>query len=173
MAILKKFPWYVLYIILPSPCQIENDPQRPESPYGETKLVVEGMLKWADKAHGIKYACLRYFNACGADASGEIGEDHDPESHLIPLVLQVPLGKREFISIFGNDYDTPDGTCVRDFVHVTDLSSAHLKALDYLLTHQTSNDFNLGCGKGYSVLEVIESARRVTGHPIPSVVKPR
>jgi UDP-glucose 4-epimerase len=130
-------------------------------------------LTRCDEAFGLKYICLRYFNACGAHASGEIGERHDPESHLIPIVLQVPLGKREKVFIFGDDYETPDGTCIRDYVHVTDLSTAHIKALDYLVKEGTSNRFNLGSGKGYSVKEIIEAARRVTGHPIPCDIKER
>ncbi|KAJ3285189.1 hypothetical protein HK104_009607 [Borealophlyctis nickersoniae] len=150
-----------------------DDRTIPVNPYGETKLAVEHMLKWCDQAYGIKYVCLRYFNACGADASGEIGEDHSPESHLIPLVLQVPLGRREKIFIFGDDYDTHDGSCVRDYVHVTDLATAHIKSLEYMVKENTSNCFNLGSGKGYSVKEIIEAARRVTGHPIPAEIKPR
>ena len=124
---------------------------------------------------------MRYFNACGAHASGEIGinflpilgEVHDPESHLIPLVLQVPLGKREKAYIFGDDYDTRDGTCIRDYVHVTDLATAHIKALEYMIKHNKSDSFNLGSGKGYTVKEIIEAARRVTGHPIPCEVQGR
>jgi UDP-glucose 4-epimerase len=151
----------------------EDDPTIPINPYGDTKLAVETVLKWCDKAYGMKYACLRYFNACGADEYGEIGEDHEPESHLIPLVLQVPLGRREKCYIFGDDYDTPDGTCVRDYIHVTDLATAHIKALEYLAKENTSNKFNLGSGKGFSVKEIIEAARKVTGHPIPCEVKER
>ncbi|KAJ3142789.1 hypothetical protein HDU89_000250 [Geranomyces variabilis] len=150
-----------------------EDRTNPINPYGETKLVVEKLLHWCDEAYGLKYVCLRYFNACGADAAGDIGEDHTPESHLIPLVLQVPAGKREKVFVFGEDYETEDGSCVRDYVHVTDLASAHVKALDYLAKHNTSNRFNLGSGKGYSVKEIIDSARRVTGHPIPAEIKPR
>ncbi|KAJ3055107.1 hypothetical protein HK097_011482 [Rhizophlyctis rosea] len=171
------------YFIFSSTAALFGQPERipihpddlsiPVNPYGDTKLAVETMLKWCDQAFGLKYACLRYFNACGADASGDIGEDHTPESHLIPLILQVPLGKREKIFIFGDDYDTEDGSCVRDYVHVTDLATAHILALDYLARENTSNRFNLGSGKGYSVKEIIEAARRVTGHPIPAEIKPR
>jgi UDP-glucose 4-epimerase len=116
---------------------------------------------------------LRYFNACGADAAGDLGEDHEPESHLIPIVLQVPAGKREKVYIFGNDYNTPDGTCIRDYIHVTDLATAHIQALEYIVKNNESIKFNLGSGKGYSVKEIIEAARKVTGHAIPAEVKER
>ncbi|KAI8916277.1 hypothetical protein EDD86DRAFT_198183, partial [Gorgonomyces haynaldii] len=159
---------------LPKKIPIESDdPTFPINPYGDTKLAVENILKWCDQAFGLKSVCLRYFNACGADAQGDLGEDHEPESHLIPIVLQVPLGKREKVYIFGSDYQTPDGTCVRDYVHVTDLATAHIKALEYLIKHNKSDRFNLGSGKGYSVKEIIEAARRVTGHPIPADLKDR
>ena len=125
------------------PIQAE-DRSEPINPYGDTKLAVEKILGWCDKAFGLKYVCLRYFNACGADKAGDLGEDHEPESHLIPIVLQVPMGKREKVYIFGDDYNTPDGTCVRDYVHVTDLASAHIKALDYMVKNQKSEKFNLG-----------------------------
>lgn len=151
----------------------ESCPTNPTNPYGETKLAMEKMMKWFDQAYGIRYVSLRYFNAAGAHYSGLIGEAHEPETHLIPLILQVPLGKREKISIFGDDYDTKDGTCIRDYIHVMDLASAHGKALDYLRKGNPSDIFNLGNGKGYSVLEVIERAREVTEHPIPSEVEPR
>lgn len=151
----------------------ENDTTIPQNPYGETKLAVETLLKWCDECIGIKYVCLRYFNACGADEEGDIGEDHDPESHLIPLILQVPLGKREKIFIFGDDYETRDGTCIRDYVHVTDLAQAHVKALEHVMKTNVSDHFNLGSGVGYSVKEIIEAARQVTGHPIPEEVKSR
>lgn len=150
-----------------------EDPKKPESPYGDTKLVTEMMLRACDPAYGLKYVCLRYFNACGAHRDGDIGEVHDPESHLIPIVLQVPLGKRESVHIFGTDYPTPDGTCIRDYVHITDLSTAHIAALDYLSKGGQSDVFNLGSGTGYSVKEVIDVARKVTGHPIPVVESPR
>ena len=152
---------------------LESDRTCPTNPYGETKLAMEKMFHWASKAHGLSYVSLRYFNACGADATGQIGEAHNPESHLIPLVLQVPNGKRESVSIYGTDYDTPDGTCIRDYIHVTDLAEAHILAVEYLAKGGESNIFNLGNGVGYSVREVIETARRVTGHPIPATEVPR
>ena len=147
---------------------LENDRTEPTNPYGETKLAMEKMFKWTGNATGLRYVSLRYFNACGAHVSGNIGEAHNPESHLIPLILQVPNGQREFISIFGNDYPTPDGTCIRDYIHVTDLADAHILAVDYLLKGGQSDIFNLGNGVGFSVREVIETARKVTGHPIPA-----
>lgn len=147
---------------------LESDRTCPTNPYGETKLAMEKMFKWTAEAHGLRYVSLRYFNACGADESGEIGEAHTPESHLIPLILQVPNGKRETISIYGTDYDTPDGTCIRDYIHVTDLAQAHILAVQYLNNGGESDIFNLGNGVGYSVREVIETARKVTGHPIPA-----
>ena len=152
---------------------LESDRTCPTNPYGETKLAMEKMFHWASKAHGLSYVSLRYFNACGADANGQIGEAHNPESHLIPLVLQVPNGKRESVSIYGTDYDTPDGTCIRDYIHVTDLAQAHILAVEYLANGGESDIFNLGNGVGYSVREVIETARSVTGHPIPATEVPR
>ena len=152
---------------------LESDRTCPTNPYGETKLAMEKMFHWASKAHGLNYVSLRYFNACGADATGQIGEAHNPESHLIPLVLQVPNGKRESVSIYGTDYDTPDGTCIRDYIHVTDLAQAHILAVEYLARGGESDIFNLGNGVGYSVREVIETARSVTGHPIPATEVPR
>ncbi len=148
---------------------LETDCTMPTNPYGETKLAMEKMFYWTSKAHSLRYVSLRYFNACGADSSGEIGEAHNPESHLIPLILQVPNGKRESISIYGTDYDTPDGTCIRDYIHVTDLAQAHILAICYLREDNKSDIFNLGNGIGYSVKEVIEMARKVTGHEIPAV----
>lgn len=145
----------------------------PTNTYGETKLAIEKMMKWTNKAHDLNYVCLRYFNVAGADPSGTIGEAHNPETHLIPLILQVPLGQREHITIYGNDYDTEDGTCVRDYIHVTDLVNAHILALNYLVKGGTSNIFNLGSNSGYSVNEMIEAARKVTGHPIPSILSER
>lgn len=152
---------------LPDRIPIEEDaPIRPGSPYGESKYLLERMLHWMDDRFGMRYAALRYFNACGA-VSPERGEDHDPETHLIPLVLQVALGQRESVTIFGDDYDTPDGTCVRDYVHVADLAQAHVLALRAL--DRGSRTYNLGNGRGFSVREVIETAREVTGHPIPAI----
>ena len=152
---------------------LEDDRTCPTNPYGETKLAMEKMMKWSANAYGLKYVSLRYFNACGAHKNAKIGEAHNPESHLIPLVLQVPNGKRESVSIYGTDYDTPDGTCIRDYIHVTDLAKAHILAVEYLMKGGESNVFNLGNGVGYSVREVIETARKVTGHPIPAVEIPR
>lgn len=151
----------------------EEDRTCPTNPYGETKLAIEKMLKWSDKAYGIKYAALRYFNAAGANNEVGIGEDHSPESHLIPIVLQVALGKRGHIGIFGDDYSTKDGTCVRDYIDVRDLAQAHLLALQYLERENQSNIFNLGNGSGFSVQEIIEVAREVTGHPIPAKIEQR
>lgn len=152
---------------------LETDATNPTNCYGETKLSMEKMFKWTGKAHGLRYVSLRYFNACGAHESGEIGEAHAPETHLIPLILQVPNGKRESITIFGDDYPTADGTCIRDYIHVTDLAMAHILALEYLRKGNPSNIFNLGNGVGFSVKEVIETARAVTGHPIPAVIAER
>ena len=149
---------------------LESDETNPTNAYGETKLCMEKMMKWADKAHGVKYISLRYFNVAGAYVSGEIGEDHNPETHLIPLILQVPLGKREFISIFGDDYETHDGTCIRDYIHVTDLADAHILAVHKLREGSESNIYNLGSGNGFTVKEMIETARKVTGHEIPAKV---
>lgn len=151
----------------------ETDRTEPTNTYGETKLAMEKMFKWTANATPLNFVSLRYFNACGADESGEIGEDHAPETHLIPLILQVPLGKREEISIFGDDYDTADGTCIRDYIHVNDLADAHIRALNYLRDGGESNIFNLGSGNGFSVNEMIEAARKVTGHEIPAKVVPR
>ena len=139
----------------------------PTNCYGETKLSMEKMFKWISKAHNLRYVSLRYFNACGAHPNGKIGEAHNPETHLIPLVLQVPNGKREYISVFGNDYDTKDGTCVRYYIHVNDLAQAHILAMEYLSKGGESNIFNLGNGVGFTVKEVIETARKVTNHTIP------
>jgi len=152
---------------------LEGDRTCPTNPYGETKLAMENMIKWTANAHRLRYVSLRYFNACGADESGTIGEAHNPESHLIPLILQVPNGKREAISVYGTDYDTPDGTCIRDYIHVTDLAQAHILAVQYLMNGGESDIFNLGNGIGYSVKEVIETARTVTKHPIPAIETPR
>lgn len=152
---------------------LEDDKTEPTNTYGETKLSMEKMFKWTAKAHNLRYVSLRYFNACGAHKSGTIGEAHSPETHLIPLILQVPNKKREAINIFGDDYNTKDGTCVRDYIHVTDLAQAHILAVDYLAKGNDSNIFNLGNGVGFTVQEVIETARKVTGDPIKSVLSPR
>ena len=144
----------------------EEDETCPQNTYGETKLTMEKMMKWVDRAHGIHYVSLRYFNVAGALEDGSIGEDHAPETHLVPLILQVPNGKRECIMIFGEDYPTADGTCVRDYIHVADLADAHLRALDYLRKGGDSNIFNLGNGKGFSVKEMIAAAEAATGKSI-------
>lgn len=143
----------------------ETDPLRPTNAYGESKLLVEQILAWFSRIHGLRYSCLRYFNAAGA--AGALGENHVPESHLIPLTLEVALGKREYISIFGIDYPTPDGTCVRDYIHVSDLASAHILVLE-ALRQRDKLIYNLGTGRGFSVREVVETVRRVTGHSIPA-----
>lgn len=150
----------------------EDMETNPTNTYGETKLTMEKMMKWAEQAHGIKYVSLRYFNVAGARESGEIGEDHDPETHLIPIILEAALGKRPHVTIFGQDYDTPDGTCIRDYIHVEDLIQAHLLALDYLNKGE-SNIFNLGSNQGFSVKEMIDTARTVTGKEIPAKIGER
>jgi UDP-glucose 4-epimerase len=148
----------------------EDSIKNPINPYGETKLVMENMMKWCDSAYGIKFVALRYFNAAGAHESGRIGEDHNPETHLIPIVLQTALGLREQVTIYGDKYDTEDGTCVRDYIHVTDLAMAHVLALKYLRENDNSNIFNLGCGSGYSVKQIIDTAKKVTGIDIKTVI---
>jgi len=165
--------------ILSSTANLFDDPERmpideterivPGSPYGESKHILERYLHWMDRIYGMRYACLRYFNACGA--TPERGEHHNPETHLIAIVLEVALGKREKVVIYGDDYNTPDGTCVRDYIHISDLASAHILAMRSL--DKGSRKYNLGNGKGYSVREVIETARAVTGHPIPAEIGPR
>lgn len=144
----------------------EGHPQKPINPYGKTKLMIEEMLRDYDAAYGIKSASLRYFNAAGADPEAEIGEDHNPETHLIPLILDATAGLRPSVIVFGTDYDTPDGTCIRDYIHVTDLAEAHVKALEYTLAGGQTAAFNLGTGKGHSVKEIIEVARKITGRDI-------
>ncbi|MDH3674411.1 MAG: UDP-glucose 4-epimerase GalE, partial [Anaerolineae bacterium] len=166
--------------ILSSTANLFDDPQQmpiseqerivPGSPYGESKYILERLLYWLDRTKDLKYAALRYFNAAGA--SSVRGEDHDPETHIIPLVLQVALGQRDQFIIFGDDYPTPDGTCVRDYIHVLDLAQAHILALQALQNGQ-SRTYNLGNGQGYSILELIEVARKITGHSIPVEVGPR
>ncbi|MBD2872363.1 UDP-glucose 4-epimerase GalE [Paenibacillus arenilitoris] len=151
----------------------EFDRTLPTNAYGETKLAMEKMMKWFDVAHGVKFVSLRYFNAAGAHESGKIGEDHNPETHLIPIVLQAALGQRPHISVFGDDYDTPDGTCIRDYIHVSDLADAHVLAVDRLRTGADSAVYNLGNGTGFSVKQVIDIARAVTGKEIPAVVEAR
>lgn len=151
----------------------EDHPQLPTNPYGETKLVMERMLKWYGKAYGIRSISLRYFNAAGADPDGELGEDHDPEQHLIPVVLQTALGKRDKVQVFGTDWDTPDGTCIRDYIHVTDLADAHLRALNALRNGAEVLAYNLGNQEGFSVTEVIQACERVVGKAIPCEAAPR
>lgn len=152
---------------------LESDTTNPTNPYGETKLTMEKMMKWFDKAYKTRFVSLRYFNAAGAHESGDIGEIHQPETHLIPLILQVPMGKRDKISIFGDDYNTPDGTCIRDYIHVWDLADAHYLAYKYLKENNPSEIFNLGSGNGFSVKEVIDVAREVTNCDIPAEVVDR
>jgi len=147
----------------------ETHPQAPINPYGATKWMVERILNDFDHAYGLKSAIFRYFNAAGADPQGRLGEDHQPETHLLPLILLAALGKREHIGIFGTDYDTPDGTCIRDYIHVTDLAAAHVLGLEYLLKGGQTEVFNLGNGSGFSVREAIAIARQVTGREIPVV----
>ncbi len=151
----------------------ETTPTNPKNPYGESKLMMEKMMKWCDNAYGMKFVALRYFNVAGAKADSSIGEDHDPETHLVPIILQVALGQRKELAIFGDDYDTPDGTCIRDYVHVEDLIAAHILALEYLKAGNESNIFNLGSNNGYSVKEMLEAAREVTQKEIPAKVAPR
>jgi UDP-glucose 4-epimerase len=162
--------------VFSSTCSVYGNPQRipipetesvkPINPYANTKYMIETILKDFETAYGMKYVALRYFNAAGADLDGELGESHDPETHLIPLILQTAQKKRDKILVFGNDYNTPDGTCVRDYIHVMDLADAHLKALEYLANGNKSEIINLGTGKGNSVLEIIEKAKTITGKNI-------
>jgi UDP-arabinose 4-epimerase len=151
----------------------ENDPQRPINPYGYTKLVVERMLRDAEDAHGMRSVALRYFNAAGADPGRELGELHEPETHLIPLVLLAAMGRVPSIQVFGNDYPTPDGSCVRDYVHVSDLADAHVAAIEWLSANKQSSAFNLGNGRGYSVADVIRTAEEITGLAIKTEIRPR
>lgn len=151
----------------------EDDPQVPTNPYGESKLAMEKIIKWADVAYGIKFVALRYFNVAGAMPDGSIGEDHHPETHLIPIILQAAAGTRDGLQIFGDDYPTKDGTNVRDYVHVVDLADAHILAMKYLSEGNDSNAFNLGSATGFSNLEILNAARKVTGQPIPAKIGPR
>jgi len=151
---------------------MEEDETKPTNTYGETKLAVEKMMQWFSQAYDIKYTALRYFNAAGAHISGHIGEDHNPETHLIPIIMEVALGKRDKIYVYGEDYPTKDGTCIRDYIHVTDLAQAHILALEKMAKGE-GGVYNLGSGNGFSVKEVIEAARRVTGHPIPAEIAER
>ncbi|MGG7178486.1 UDP-glucose 4-epimerase GalE [Clostridium paraputrificum] len=152
---------------------LEDSETNPTNPYGETKLTMEKMMKWVSSANGINYVSLRYFNVAGALDDGSIGEDHTPETHLIPLILQVPLKKREFITVFGDDYPTEDGTCIRDYIHVLDLANAHIKAVNYLRAGNESNIFNLGNGTGFSVKEMIDATKLVTKEDIKVVMGER
>ena len=173
----------IRYFIFSSTCATYGEPQQipisedhkqaPINPYGHSKLMIEQMLSDFDTAHDLKSVALRYFNAAGADPDGDTGEDHDPETHLIPLVLDAAIGKRPSITIFGDDYDTPDGTCIRDYIHVTDLADAHVKALKYLEQGGNTTKFNLGNGTGFSVKDVIDTAQKVTGRDIPVVIGKR
>ncbi len=151
----------------------ETHRTQPLNTYGETKLAMEKMMQWCSQIHGIRFVSLRYFNVGGAHPEGHIGEAHIPETHLIPLILQVPLGQREALRIFGDDYPTRDGTCVRDYIHIADLVDAHVLALGKLIAGDAGGIFNLGTGEGYTVLEMLAAARKVTGHPIPAEICPR
>jgi UDP-glucose 4-epimerase len=176
-------PAGVRRFILSSTANLFSDPARipiepderivPGSPYGESKFFIERLLHWHKEIYGLRYVCLRFFNACGDTPT--VGEDHTPETHLIPIVLQVALGQRKELTIFGDDYPTPDGTCIRDYIHVVDLAQAHIRAMDLLADPNAAvqSHYNLGNGRGFSIREVIESARRVTGHPIPTVIGAR
>jgi UDP-glucose 4-epimerase len=175
-ANIKKFVFsstcatYGVPTVLPIP---ETHAQNPINPYGSSKLMVEGMLQAFDKAYDLKSVIFRYFNAAGADPNGRLGEDHQPETHLIPLTLLTALGQRSTINIYGTDYATPDGTCIRDYIHVHDLAIAHILGLEYLLNNEESEIFNLGNGNGFSVKEVIETARQITQKPITAIESPR
>ena len=170
-------------VVFSSTCSLYGNPEKvpisedvklnPINPYAKTKYMIEQVLEDFDSSFGLKYAALRYFNAAGADDSGEIGESHDPEPHLIPIVLNTALGKREKVFIFGNDYNTKDGTCIRDYIHINDLADAHIKALEYLTKNNESVIINLGTGDGYSVKEIIEKAREITGRDIKSEIVAR
>jgi UDP-glucose-4-epimerase GalE len=150
----------------------ETFPIRPVNPYGESKVMVETLLRWFDRIHGLTSVCLRYFNACGADPQGQLGEEHEPETHLIPLLLRAVITGNP-VTVFGDDYPTPDGTCVRDYIHVNDLAQAHILALDYLMLGGASDQFNVGTSRGHSVMETIRAVEAVTGSKVPYVVGPR
>ena len=168
-------------LVLSSTCAIFGLPERvpidedvtknPANPYGESKLIIEQILRWADEVHGLRSAALRYFNAAGAHPEFAIGEDHAPETHLIPICFEVVLGQRPFVEVFGDDYETPDGTCIRDYIHVCDLADAHVRVLDAI--ENGSCHYNVGIGRGYSVREVLDAVRRVTGHPLPARIGAR
>jgi UDP-glucose 4-epimerase len=156
----------------PSSPILETFPIRPVNPYGESKVMVETLLRWFDRIHGLTSVCLRYFNACGADPSGQLGEEHEPETHLIPLVLRAVTTGRP-VTVFGNDYDTPDGTCMRDYIHVNDLAQAHILALEYLISGGPSEQFNVGTSSGHTVMEIIRAVEQVTGSKVPYELGPR
>ncbi len=175
-ARIKHFIFSSTAAVYGDPAYVPIDEEHPKAainPYGRSKWMVEQMLGDFDRAHGLKSVCLRYFNAAGADPDGQLGERHEPETHLIPLILQAAAGRRPTITVFGRDYDTPDGTCIRDYIHVADLAQAHALALDYLLEGGPSTAFNLGNGQGFSVQEVIDTARRVTDRAIAVSDAPR
>jgi UDP-glucose-4-epimerase GalE len=151
---------------------LETFPIQAVNPYGESKVMVETLLRWFDRIHGLTGVCLRYFNACGADPAGHLGEEHEPETHLIPLLLRAVITGRP-VTVFGDDYDTPDGTCIRDYIHVNDLAQAHILALDYLLAGGASDQFNVGTGAGHTVMEMIRTVEEVTGSKVPYGVGPR
>jgi UDP-glucose 4-epimerase len=151
----------------------ESTPQRPTNPYGESKLIFEKMLQWYDVAHGVKSVALRYFNAAGADELGDIGEDHTPETHLLPIVFQVLNGQRDALTIYGDDYPTPDGTCIRDYIHIKDLGQAHILGLKYVFDERKSNAFNLGNGAGFSVKEIVTQTEKLTGKSVKTVIGAR
>lgn len=181
LEVMKEYN--VQYIVFSSSAAVYGEQQEmpitekmatnPTNTYGETKLIMEKMMKWCDKAYGLKYVALRYFNVAGARKTAEIGENHNPETHLVPLILQVALKQRDQITIFGENYETPDGTCIRDYIHVEDLIAAHILALEYLRRGGDSDIFNLGSSQGYSVKEMVEAARKVTNHAIPVTIGER
>ncbi len=173
---IKKFVFSSTCSLYGNPYKVpisEEEPTKPINPYAQTKLIIEKMLADFDTAYGLKFVALRYFNAAGADFEGKIGESHSPESHLIPIVLEAALNKRDKVMVFGDDYETEDGTCIRDYIHIYDLADAHLKALEYLETYNTSNIFNLGTGSGYSVKEIISTSEKVTDKYIKTEIAGR